>query len=656
MSVRSLNGLSTGSVRSLNGLNVNTITADLPVLINNRNITLKGLNGFTANKIIKVNSAGNALEYVDETDTLYSVASPLELSSGNQISLNQALLGNTTIVRVQCDRFNNSNTNAIMLYASGTDILTIGNNAIANLKFNQKNTSNGPQSFTLPSTGSGGELQLSISTTTPLSKTGNTIELDFSGLTDYGEENTITNATEFVVSTDGAKVLRALTYSKLLNQIDTYVNTNLDVIASAPLVITTINTTKSAFSYDMNTMTAIPDAQVGDTMLLHAGTLDAPNYLNRKMTGFQLKSYIAHQGTNFGTTATADIVMGSNSHRTSLFGEFIILDNQVNGEIVCRGANNSVSIYLQEDSGSIVRGNGLNIAGYFQNTAKIVLGNVTNNTEVFGNDVAITGGLATGSSSGGFTRRLNIYNRGLYLYQSPWGGAGSSSVGRASWLITPGFQQFRLEFHLTATNGALIFMSYINGVGVYVVEYSFTGQHKSKSINDTIYNNIEDYVGLICYATGEYATYDFDNETCNSDSEGITINDSMPIIDLCNTKKDKRVYGVISNKEDTDREMGYGRFVSKLPSANDANRVVVNGIGEGAIWIVNTNGNLENGDYIQTSNVAGYGEKQDDDLLHNYTVAKITCDCDFNMLSNKYRSKMVGDNIACFVGVIYYCG
>ena len=25
----------------------------------------------------------------------------------------------------------------------------------------------------------------------------------------------------------------------------------------------------------------------------------------------------------------------------------------------------------------------------------------------------------------------------------------------------------------------------------------------------------------------------------------------------------------------------------------------------------------------------GLGEKQDDDFLHNYTVAKITCDCDF---------------------------
>jgi len=47
------------------------------------------------------------------------------------------------------------------------------------------------------------------------------------------------------------------------------------------------------------------------------------------------------------------------------------------------------------------------------------------------------------------------------------------------------------------------------------------------------------------------------------------------------------------------------------------------------MWVTDTNGPLESGDYITTSNVAGYGQKQDDDILHNYTVAKITMDCDF---------------------------
>ena len=58
-------------------------------------------------------------------------------------------------------------------------------------------------------------------------------------------------------------------------------------------------------------------------------------------------------------------------------------------------------------------------------------------------------------------------------------------------------------------------------------------------------------------------------------------------------------------------------------------RIYVNSLGEGAVWVCNTNGSLTNGDYITTSNVVGYGQKQDSDTLKNYTVAKITMDCDF---------------------------
>ena len=66
-------------------------------------------------------------------------------------------------------------------------------------------------------------------------------------------------------------------------------------------------------------------------------------------------------------------------------------------------------------------------------------------------------------------------------------------------------------------------------------------------------------------------------------------------------------------------------------------RVYINSVGEGAIWVTNINGNLESGDYITTSNVAGYGMRQDDDILHNYTVAKITMDCDFEPVTQSVQ-------------------
>ena len=600
---------------------------------------------------------GNAVDnIVFYNSNSFTISMPVVSSNSTLITADSN--SKATITTIVCDRFNNSNSNAIMLYDGGTDILTLGNNAIANLKFNQKNTSGSPQTFTLPRTGTGGELGFTISVSSPLSKSGNTIDLDFSGLINV---NTLAGSDEFLISTDGVKTFRHITFSTLI--VETQANLNFPTVNVVAPIVKVIDGLTTTISYDIDTMFQAAQSQVENAMLINIGIVNGSSFLNRKITGLMLQSYINHQGTSFGTHTgiSGTRIFGRVGATTTINGSSINLHSNGNEiRFSTDDAGNTIQLVINEDSGGIVRNNGLSIAGYFQATGKVVLGNSTNNTEVFGNNIEITGGVATAGSStvsgfGGFSRRLYSYNRGLYLYQSPWGGSGSSSVGRASWLITCGFQQFRLEFLITSTGGSLEILAYINGNGQYI-DYSFTGQHKSKSVNDTIYDNIEDYVGLICYATGEYSTYDFDNETCNSDKEGITINDSMPVIDLTTTKKDKRVYGVISNKEDTNRVLYYGHFVSKVPSANDANRVIVNGIGEGSIWIVNTNGNFENGDYIQSSNVAGYGEKQDSEFLANYTVAKITCDCDFDINSNKYKSKMVGDNIACFVGAIYYCG
>ena len=39
---------------------------------------------------------------------------------------------------------------------------------------------------------------------------------------------------------------------------------------------------------------------------------------------------------------------------------------------------------------------------------------------------------------------------------------------------------------------------------------------------------------------------------------------------------------------------------------------------------------IESGDYITTCTIPGYGIRQNSGALMNYTVAKITMDCDFN--------------------------
>jgi len=250
---------------------------------------------------------------------------------------------------------------------------------------------------------------------------------------------------------------------------------------------------------------------------------------------------------------------------------------------------------------------------------------------------------------------------------------------------------------------------YINAQSGSFVLMNFTGSHLCMCNNTEIKNNIDDYIGLIVYSTGEYnsivpdsytdedlktdkeyettikkdeSSYVVDNKLSSdygktiiqpeiktikeikktlplkdeNTTDKITINEAQPIVDLTTSKMDRRVYGVISAIETgPNRVFKTGSFSSIVNSKIIDKRLYINSIGEGGIWIVNTNGNFENGDFIQSSNLLGLGEKQDDDLLHNYTVAKITCSCNFDLnyvefIDNGITYRKV------FVGCSYHCG
>ena len=111
--------------------------------------------------------------------------------------------------------------------------------------------------------------------------------------------------------------------------------------------------------------------------------------------------------------------------------------------------------------------------------------------------------------------------------------------------------------------------------------------------------------------------------------DAVLVDEALPVVSLCEKRQDKRVFGVISSLEPDDRHEAYGAFTTPYPKEEGDERIYINAVGEGAIWVVEEGGSLESGDYIQSSSVPGYGMLQSDDLLHNYTVAKITMDCDF---------------------------
>ena len=114
------------------------------------------------------------------------------------------------------------------------------------------------------------------------------------------------------------------------------------------------------------------------------------------------------------------------------------------------------------------------------------------------------------------------------------------------------------------------------------------------------------------------------------------------------------------NSNELSRDYVAGRWVSVYEKGLGDDRLIINSLGEGAIWVCSINGDLENGDYITTCEIPGHGMKQDDDLLHNYTVAKITCDCSFDLNSSVYRcEEFQHEGVTyrrAFVGCTYHCG
>jgi len=87
-----------------------------------------------------------------------------------------------------------------------------------------------------------------------------------------------------------------------------------------------------------------------------------------------------------------------------------------------------------------------------------------------------------------------------------------------------------------------------------------------------------------------------------------------PIVSLSNVAMDKAWYGVVSDQK-TD--------------TNDYDTLVDTN-GDTRIWVSDVGGSLESGDLVTTSNIApGYAQKQSDDIVRNYTVGKVTQECDF---------------------------
>jgi hypothetical protein len=209
-------------------------------------------------------------------------------------------------------------------------------------------------------------------------------------------------------------------------------------------------------------------------------------------------------------------------------------------------------------------GTGVNYGGYFKANGNIAIG-------VYG--------IAPGS-----------YGQGVYGFAS--GTNGKGVVGYATGNIGIGVH---------GSGGAFDF--YAGGSGV---NYGpFTGAHEvifPKDMPDQI------VPGLIVSATGKTQT--------RKDKNGeISLSSTLPTVTISAKARDKAVFGVIVSKGPLSEDHWY-------KGEEGDHFGVVNALGEGRVWVTDINGDIQAGDYITTSSVPGYGQIQDDDLLHSYTLGK----------------------------------
>jgi hypothetical protein len=240
----------------------------------------------------------------------------------------------------------------------------------------------------------------------------------------------------------------------------------------------------------------------------------------------------------------------------------------------------------------------------------------------FGSETA----LATNSSQG-----ESFYNNKFAIYKNNFVGVpnnpliggdfGSGRVGINT--INPdellGLTSLETSTRLVI-NGSVLASSYT----------PFTGSHIITLSKNTKVSNL--LPGLILSSTGNM--------------KKISITDTIVECELTEKEKDKKVFGIYSHSENNE-----------IIKDNKKERNLIHyvaGVGEGQIWVSNIAGDVEAGDYVCSSSIPGYTQLQDDDLAHNYTVAKITEDIDWDKIKT-YKSYNKQSYKVALLGCVYMC-
>jgi hypothetical protein len=348
-------------------------------------------------------------------------------------------------------------------------------------------------------------------------------------------------------------------------------------------------------------------------------------------------------GTNYATSGSAYGVSGwsaSNSGR-AVYGRATASTGSTYGIYGQSDSSSGIGVY-----GRVLSTSGINYAIHGLNSS-------TSGYGVYGRVMATNGttyGVAGRSdSSSGY----GVYGEATATSGNTYGiyGRSDSSFGRGVYGQTSGTYGYGVVGDATATSGnaygvvaqsastsgrgLYAYSSPYSGTtyGVYAVSNSssgydfyaagngsnygpFTGAHEVR-LSEPFPTEVRS--GMVVSATGEV-------QIRRAVDGGVEISSTLPTVKLSNMVEDDAVFGVLVAEVTLSEDHWYTPVDGERFST-------VNALGEGRVWVTEINGEILVGDYITTSEVPGYGQRQDDDILHNYTLAKATETVDWNSVT-----------------------
>jgi hypothetical protein len=353
---------------------------------------------------------------------------------------------------------------------------------------------------------------------------------------------------------------------------------------------------------------------------------------------------------------------------TSMAGNLLVSGQSfLNRAIIQK--NMQVGCNLTVGSNLIVAGN-LNVTGGLNLSSNVIINgslNVIKNTNLDSNLIVL--GTSTFASNVNVNTLLSASN---IVATSNLGVIGTANFnGEVSLSNKLRFPKGSNDWFIFAESNSmnlyqtdLVFQSQGNTRVVFsedfqTATFNFTGSHRCTWCNCD--NDIEldnelkydhEMIGKIVVSMGKYDNLD--------NSPFIEIDEAVPIVCLAKSSYQNTVFGVIAGFEERNSDNRFfkiGNMCFTRKKKQENRKVIVNAVGEGGIWVCNINGSLKNGDLITTSDIEGLGMKQYDDIVRSYTVAKITCDCDFSLESKVYKCREFMNKgyiyRQAFVGCIY---